>query len=94
MILYDSLGKALSLLAKASTSDQELEGASFNDVIRLGARAGFIDEPELRFGFRTARNKTSHSYEESFAQEAYQAAISFLPAGKTLLGRLEGNRRP
>jgi nucleotidyltransferase substrate binding protein (TIGR01987 family) len=75
-------------LAEISASEDEIESLSFNDLIRSAARSGFIDAPESWFAFRVARNKTSHGYEEAFAQEAYETAKRFLPAGQALLERL------
>lgn len=75
-------------LASVSASDQEVEALSYNEVIRLGARLGFLTHPESWFEYRTARNKTSHGYEESFAQDGFLAAQEFLPAGRELLSRL------
>jgi nucleotidyltransferase substrate binding protein (TIGR01987 family) len=77
-------------LEAQAASDQEIEGLSFNEIIRLAARSGYIASPDPWFAFRTARNKTSHGYEESFAQEAYLSAQAFLPEGKQLLQRLKG----
>ena len=79
-------------LASAAASDQEVEAMSYNEVIRLGARLGFLNHPEAWFEFRTARNKTSHGYEESFAQEGYLAAQLFLPAARELLLRMRDHK--
>lgn len=61
---------------------------SFPDLLRAAARDGLIDSAEKWLEFRTVRNKTSLGYEETFAEEAYGVARSFLVAARALLERL------
>lgn len=83
-----------SLIERAVSAD-EVESLSFQDTIREAARAGLLDDPERWFVFRTIRNKTSHAYDEAYANEAYAneayaTAVDFLPRAKDLLTRLRG----
>ncbi|BAP56332.1 nucleotidyltransferase substrate binding protein [Thioploca ingrica] len=52
-------------------SHDALSSISFNDLIRLGAEQGLIDNPSAWFGFRHKRNITAHTYDESKAEEIY-----------------------
>lgn len=60
-----------------------------NSVIREMARDGLINDPELWFSFVTARNQTSHSYDEAVAQKVFAEIIKFQPEAATLLKRLK-----
>jgi nucleotidyltransferase substrate binding protein (TIGR01987 family) len=77
-------------LAEMTVSTDEIEALSYNDLIREGAKRGFITVPEKWFAFRVARNKTCHAYEETFAAETYKVAKDFLGEGFLLLERLKG----
>jgi nucleotidyltransferase substrate binding protein (TIGR01987 family) len=77
-------------LAEAEASPEAAEAWSYNDVIRLGHRRGWLADPEAWFAFRLLRNKTSHGYDEAFAAEAYRGAREFLPAGRALAETLKG----
>lgn len=77
------------LMEMAAVSD-EIATLCFQDVIREAARAALIDDPEAWFDYRTVRNKTSHAYQEEFAQEAYQTAKLFLPEAQSIAARLRG----
>jgi len=80
------LRRALS--ERAATSDEVLS-LSFPDLLRLAARLGMITSVDRWLVFRTVRNKTSHGYEESFADEAYSHAGEFLDAALEVMSRLE-----
>jgi nucleotidyltransferase substrate binding protein (TIGR01987 family) len=60
-------------------------------VIREMAQNKLIDDPEKWFSFIEARNKTSHSYNESVANEVFGAAREFLLHGQKLLNRLRAS---
>lgn len=60
-----------------------------NELFRMAARYGLISDPAPWFAFGEARNLTSHTYDETQALSAYDAALNFLPLAEELLGRLE-----
>jgi nucleotidyltransferase substrate binding protein (TIGR01987 family) len=57
----------------------------FNDIMREAARYGLIDDPKSWIEYRRARNITSLTYNEIFAQEVYEIAIKFSTDAKKLL---------
>lgn len=75
-------------LAERAASEDEVLSLSFPDLIRLAAHDGFIDSVEEWLAFRAIRNKTSHGYEESYAEESYLHAGRFLASARALLDRL------
>lgn len=61
---------------------------AYNDVLRTAAERGLIDDVEAWFGYRTARNKTSHTDDALVAAEVYGVACPFLRHGQALLPKL------
>ena len=60
----------------------------YNDVLRTAAERGLIDDVQGWFGYRAARNKTSHTYDASVAAEVFRSAGPFLIHARLLLQRL------
>jgi len=61
------------------------------ELFRLAAEYGLISDPLPWFDFGSARNRTSHIYDEEIADEVYQAAVRFLPYAGELLEALKAN---
>lgn len=85
---YKTLRRVLIDRAAAS---EEIDTLGFRDLIRYAARAQLVDEPSRWFEYRTARNKTSHAYQESYAMDTYAIAPRFLLDAQELLTRLQQN---
>jgi len=60
-----------------------------NVAIRDMAQNNLIDNPDKWFDFLTARNKTSHTYNEDIAQQVYNETLKLTPELDQLLFRLE-----
>jgi len=67
----------------------EVDSMSRRELFREAARVGLIPDPELWFDYHDARNRTSHVYNESVADEVYSAATQFAPDARRLLDELE-----
>lgn len=74
-------------------SSLEIEALDYKDLIREGAKNGYIEDPQSWFEYRNARNKTSHNYQESVAKEVYSAALKFFPDASFLLSALESKNK-
>ncbi|HUY90835.1 MAG TPA: nucleotidyltransferase substrate binding protein [Pirellulales bacterium] len=61
----------------------------YNDVLRVAAERGLIDNVEAWFGYRTARNKTSHTYDAAVAAEVFRVAQPFVTDARALLDHLD-----
>ena len=59
------------------------------DLFREAANVGLIKDAETWFEYNIARGKTSHTYDESTAEEVYEAAIKFAPDSRSLLVELK-----
>ncbi len=62
-----------------------------NPAIRDMARNNLIDDPQLWFDFLTARNKTSHTYDEEIAKVVYAEVEKLIPELEQLIKRLKKN---
>lgn len=74
-------------------SSLEIDALDYKDLIREGAKNGYIKDPQSWFEYRNARNKISHNYQESVAKEVYSAALKFFPDANFLLGSLESKNK-
>lgn len=68
---------------------QGLAANSPRESIRVAAQLGLIDNPEVWFGYLEALNLTTHTYDESTADEVYQVAKEFVGDGKRFLQAVE-----
>ncbi|MDX8395417.1 MAG: nucleotidyltransferase substrate binding protein [Mariprofundaceae bacterium] len=76
-------------LEQVSHSKDEIDHASFRDMIRMGAEKGLIDDPEAWFEFRNKRNITSHTYNENKAKDVFSVIPMFAKKTRLLLNCLE-----
>lgn len=82
-VAYDESRKAM--LRWIKESDIPVRGNLFRNAGALG----LIDSVEAWREFRLARNRTSHFYDESFAEDAFAIAADFLTQARQLLAALE-----
>ncbi|MBF0178941.1 MAG: nucleotidyltransferase substrate binding protein [Magnetococcales bacterium] len=62
---------------------------SRKELLRRAARLGLIPDPAPWMEFHAARNVSAHTYEESNALRAFQAARELVKEGRGLLDHLE-----
>ncbi len=62
---------------------------TYNDVLRTAAERALINDTKAWFGYRAARNKTSHTYDAAIAAEVFGSALPFLRHGRELFLRLD-----
>jgi len=67
----------------------EVEGVSRRALFRLAHESRLIDGVDIWMTFHAARNQTSHTYEQSTADEVLTIAKDFLPHALSLLSRLQ-----
>ncbi len=78
-------------LASISPSPSEIEDLSFEDLIRKGDESGLLKAPVAAWkSFREARSITSHTYNESKAEEVLAKIPAFHQEVQFLLERLTG----
>lgn len=82
-VAYDECRKAIQKWLRES--DVPLRGNLFRDA----GSVGLIDDVEKWMEFRVARNRTSHFYDEDFAEQTFALIAEFLPIARELLRGLE-----
>lgn len=79
----------IELVWKVSMKILGLNVSAPNPAIREMARNGLIDQPQVWFDFLTARNKTSHTYDEEIAKVVYAEVEKLIPELDKLLTHLK-----
>ena len=77
------------LLKRYLSQTGEIAEFNIKNLFREASKRGLIDSPEPWFDFLKARNLTSHTYNESTAEETYQAALLFAQNAKKLIDTIE-----
>ena len=62
---------------------------SKRELFREAANTKLITSADAWFDYHQARNETSHTYEETAADEVYEAARKFAPDARALLNELK-----
>lgn len=89
-VAYEQCRKMIQRWIRENRTPEDADNPrTRNELFRMAARYGLVSDPEPWFAFGEARNLTSHTYDESRALSAYDAALKFLPLAEELLGRLE-----
>ncbi|MBT4962790.1 MAG: nucleotidyltransferase [Francisellaceae bacterium] len=76
-------------LKEMGMAAEEVDFFNYKDLIRAGAEKGLLEEPTLWFKYRDRRNITSHTYNESKADEVYEILPNFVESVIFFISRLE-----
>lgn len=79
----------VELAWKVSVKEMGSAASSPKVALREMLQSGLISDFDQWFDYLTARNKSSHTYDEGIAAEVFAVAIQFLPDGNKLLNALE-----
>lgn len=85
---YELAWKMLKRYLVMTEGAETINPLAKKDLFRLAAEKSLIEEVNHWFQYYHARNETSHTYNESRAEEVYEAAEGFLKDAKTLLAVL------
>jgi len=66
-----------------------VDGISRRALYRLAAEYRLIDDVTAWWEYHSARNRSSHIYDEDIAEEVFQTALKFLPDATRLWDALE-----
>lgn len=64
-------------IEQESVSTENVDQLNFRDLLRVSFEAGLIQDVNLWFTFREARNNTSHAYNELKAKEVFAVIPEF-----------------
>ena len=86
---YELCWKFMKRWLKAVAGRNDVDGISRRELFRIAAAERLIDDPPTWFDVHTARNRTSHTYDEAVAREVLKVALAFAPLATDLLSRIE-----
>ncbi|MFN8548235.1 MAG: HI0074 family nucleotidyltransferase substrate-binding subunit [Candidatus Eisenbacteria bacterium] len=72
-----------------SLGREAVDEVTRRDLFRMAAQHGLVSDPEDWFAYHTARNETSHMYDEDKANEIAALTDRFAIDARRLLGELE-----
>jgi len=76
------------MLKRYLAEESGVKEFNIKNLFREAARQNIIENIELWFEYHTARNLTSHTYNEITAEETYEVAKRFLEDAEKLLENL------
>lgn len=77
------------MLKRYLAKEAGIEEYNIKNLYRHAAQQDLIANTDTWFAYHSARNLTSHTYNEETAEETYDVAKQFLPDAKQLLSNLE-----
>lgn len=85
-LCWKFIGRWVRLNVPSSDAEQP---RTRKELFRIAARSGLLDDPLPWFDYGNARNRTSHTYNLSTAEEVYNLTGSFIKDADALLKQLE-----
>jgi nucleotidyltransferase substrate binding protein (TIGR01987 family) len=86
---YESCWKFMKRWLQVNLGPSYVEGVARRQLFRLSAENKLIDDVNKWMEYHDARNETSHTYDESTAEDVFDAACEFLADAEKLLKALE-----
>ncbi len=88
-VAYEMCWKFMKRWIEEEISPNMAEGVPRQELYRISAESQLIYDVDLWMGYHKARNLTSHTYNASNAENAFEAAMKFIHDAKALLKTLE-----
>jgi nucleotidyltransferase substrate binding protein (TIGR01987 family) len=82
---YELSWKYIKRWLENNLGNTEVDGVSRRQLFRLAIENKLIEDVETWMKYHYARNRTSHTYNISTAEEVYEVALEFLKDAKKLL---------
>ncbi|MDR1044075.1 MAG: nucleotidyltransferase substrate binding protein [Candidatus Adiutrix sp.] len=86
---YELCWKYMKRWLETNLSPDEASGVNRRELYRICAENLLIDDVNQWMEFHQARNRTSHIYNETVAEEVFSVASRFLPYAQDCLKQLE-----
>ncbi len=87
-VAYEISWKMMKRWIETNISAGSVDGVSRRELFRQAFENRLIADVDLWMTFHSARNETSHSYDNETAESVGEAAIDFLAAAQSLLKSL------
>jgi nucleotidyltransferase substrate binding protein (TIGR01987 family) len=86
---YELCWKFMKRWLEMNVSPDVADGVTRRELFRFSAENKLLENVDEWMVFHGARNRTSHTYDETVADEVFAVAMDFLPYAQDLLSRLE-----
>ena len=86
---YELAWKMMKRWLETNMGATYVDGISRKELFRMAAEQRLIDDPLKWFEYHEARNQSSHTYDESVAQDVFGVVEDFLGDVKKFLKTLE-----
>lgn len=86
---YELCWKYMKRWLETNFSPDEVNGVNRRELFRICAENLLIDDVNQWMEFHQARNRASHTYNETVAEEVFAVARQFLPYAQDCLKQLE-----
>ena len=88
-VAYEQCWKMMKRWLEENIGSTYVDGVTRRELFRLAAESRLIIDVERWMDYHTARNQTSHTYDEETAQSVFEEATQFAHDAKQILGTLE-----
>jgi nucleotidyltransferase substrate binding protein (TIGR01987 family) len=88
-VAYELSWKMMKRWIETNISTESVDGVTRRELFRQAAENRLINDVDLWMRFHSARNTTSHVYDQQAAEEVSASAREFLPAAKEFLEALQ-----
>ena len=87
-VAYEQTWKMMKRWLEMNVGSVEVDGVTRRQLFRLCHENRLIDDVDVWMDFHKSRNETSHTYNQSTAENVFKVAGEFLPAASDVLSRI------
>jgi nucleotidyltransferase substrate binding protein (TIGR01987 family) len=87
-VAYEQTWKMMKRWLETNVSLIEVDGVTRRQLFRLCHENRLIDDVDAWMAFHKSRNETSHTYNQSTAENVFKVAGEFLPAASDVFSRI------
>jgi nucleotidyltransferase substrate binding protein (TIGR01987 family) len=88
-LTYELCWKFMKRWLERNAAGVSVDGLTMKELFRLAAERQLISKVESWFDYHRNRNRISHTYESSTANEVFESTVRFLEDARNLLNNLE-----
>ncbi len=87
-VAYEQTWKMMKRWLEMNVGLTEVDGVTRRQLFRLCHENRLIDDVDVWMDFHKSRNETSHTYNQSTAENVFKVAGEFLPAASDVFSRI------
>ena len=87
-VAYEQTWKMMKHWLEMNVSPDDVDGVTRRQLFRLCHENRLIDDVDEWMGFHKSRNETSHTYNQSTAENIFKVAGEFFPAASDVFSRI------